>query len=163
MVIPLPTSLSFSALEHDKWHLMSARSHTIPFVGSIKLAVGKPLAKCKTITSLLQNAQNQNDEVGDQGLIEPPQITSQEHKHKKGVKKNLTLDQANEKDPKNVEKDSKEEEDYIGTSSRRLEIDHLNDQTVDRPLKKKNMKSNNLLVAQRKSISTKIQATDAKT
>jgi hypothetical protein len=34
------------------------------------------------------------------------------------VKKNLTLDQVNEEDPKSVEKDSKEKEDCIGTSSR---------------------------------------------
>jgi hypothetical protein len=38
----------------------------------MKLVVGKSFAECKTITSPLQNAQNQNDEVNDQGPTEPP-------------------------------------------------------------------------------------------
>ncbi len=88
MACPFPTSLSFLALERDQWCFISTRSHNVtPYVESIKLPIGKPPLDNKAVTSPLLIEQKENDNVVCHAFLEPLQFISQDHKHKKGVKR----------------------------------------------------------------------------
>jgi len=134
---------------------MSTRSHIVSSsLGSIKLPVRKPPLDNKAIISPLQIEWKENDNAGSHVFVKSLQFISQDHKHKKGVKKTLALDPVDQKDPKNVNEDSTKEEGTCTSNKRRLKKEHFNDQTTKSPLKRKK-KSTKTPIAQRKSISTK--------
>jgi hypothetical protein len=64
------------------------------------------------------------------------------------VKKALTLDHETQKDQINEEESKEEEKECIGTSSRgRLDKSHLNDQTIESPLKKRKKSSTKIVIS----------------
>ncbi len=100
--------------------------------------------------------------MDDQDLAQLPKPIYQVHTCKKGVKKALTLDHETQEDQINEKESKEEEEECIGTSSRRrLDKSHLNDQTIEIPLKKKKKSSTKIEVLQI-SIGTTTRATDAR-
>jgi hypothetical protein len=62
---------------------------------------------------------NENDKVEDQDLAQLPKPIYQDHKRKKGVKKALTLVHETQIDQIDEEESKEEENECIGTSSRR--------------------------------------------
>jgi hypothetical protein len=143
------TSVSFSS-QREQLHLQPIRSNTIsPPTGSIKLHIAKPRpAECKDVTSPLRKETNENDKVDDHDLAQLPKPIYQVHTCKKGVKKALTLDHETQKDQINEEESKEEEKECIGTSSRgRLDKSHLNDQTIESPLKKRKKSSTKIVIS----------------
>lgn len=72
------------------------------------------------------------------------------------------MDLVDQKDHKNVDEDSTEEEGTCTSSKGRLEKEHLDDQIIESPLKRKK-KFTKIIIAQTKFVSTKTQAIDMKT
>jgi hypothetical protein len=100
--------------------------------------------------------------VDDQDLAQLPKPIYQVHTCKKGVKKTLTLDHETQECQTNEKESKEEEKEYIGTSSKgRSNKSHLNDQTIEIPLKKKKKSSTKIVVPQM-SIGTTTQATNAR-
>jgi hypothetical protein len=107
---------------------------------------------------------NENDKVEDEDLAQLPKPIYQDHKRKKGVKKALTLAHETQKYQIDEEESKDEENECIGTSSRRRSgKSHLNDQTMESPLKKKKKKSSTkILVLQKMFVGTTTWVVDVK-